>query len=555
MDARTPDPQFVLPMALPNEVPRHLDSELWRIANRTVLSGRITPGREVGIADFEHLARMAFSYGKARPRQVQRGDVTGWLQSFAEAHNLPERLGTETVTFALETTAEEVFHEDDPGDPQLPEFSDDALALTFADRHKDDLRYVSEWGQWRRWNGRCWHKDNTLRVWESAREICREVAASIVDGWAIKKALLSYKTIAAVERLARSDSKLAATIDQWDSDPWKLNTPGAVVDLCTGASMPPSAHDYMTKVTAVAPEGDCPIWENFLARITERKPELVEFLQRVAGYSLTGVTTEQALFFAYGTGGNGKGVFINTIAKILGAYHETAAMETFTASKNDHHPTDTAGLHGARLVTAAETEKGWHWNETKIKTLTGGDPIRTRFMHKDYFQYTPQFKLLISGNHKPSLSSVDEAIRRRFHLIPFVVTIPPEERDLELADKLKAEWPGILAWMIKGCLHWRRDGLRPPAAVIEATNEYLNAEDSLANWLADQCELDPRSFTSVRALFASWKSWTERSGEATGSKKAFSENLKAKGFHKDKLSKNLGGRGYWGIKVVDYGEN
>jgi putative DNA primase/helicase len=244
--------------------------------------------------------------------------------------------------------AEEAFHQNDGfGDPDLPEFSDDALAQIFADRHKGDLRYVADWGDWRTWNGQCWRKINTVHVWEPAREVCREAALD-VKGWALKKALLSAKTIAAVERLARGDYRLKATMEQWDADPWLLNTPGAIIDLRTGRSVPPSPYDYMTKSTAVCPGGDCPIWESFLNRITGGNSELVDFLQRVAGYCLTGATTEHALFFAYGTGGNGKGVFINTISKILGGYHETAATETFTASKYDHHPTDTAGLVGAR---------------------------------------------------------------------------------------------------------------------------------------------------------------------------------------------------------------
>ena len=168
----------------------------------------------------------------------------------------------------------------------------------------------------------------------------------------------------------------------------------------------------------------------------------------MAGYALTGVTHEHALFFACGTGGNGKSTFLNAIASCVGDYHRAAPIETFTESNNDRHPTDLAGLRGARMVTAIETEEGRHWAESRIKTLTGGDKIAARFMRQDFFEYTPQFKLLIAGNHKPSLRSVDEAIRRRLHLIPFVVTIPPAERDAELPDKLESERPGILAWMI-----------------------------------------------------------------------------------------------------------
>ena len=159
------------------------------------------------------------------------------------------------------------------------------------------------------------------------------------------------------------------------------------------------------------------------------------------GYCLTGVTNEHALFFCYGTGANGKGTLLNTIANIMGDYHRTAPIETFTASNSERHPTDLAGLVGARLVTVSETEKGRRWAESRIKQLTGGDMVSARFMRQDFFDYMPQFKLIVSGNHKPTLSTVDEAMRRRFNLLPFLVTIPAENRDPDLPDKLKEEWP------------------------------------------------------------------------------------------------------------------
>ncbi len=183
--------------------------------------------------------------------------------------------------------------------------------------------------------------------------------------------------------------------------------------------------DYVTKMTAVAPRGDCPTFLAFLHRVMNGDQSLIAYLRRVLGYALTGVTNEHALFFAYGTGANGKSVLMSTTAGIMGDYHRTAPIETFTATHVDRHPTDLAMLRGARLVTATETEEGRRWAESRIKTLTGGDPVSARFMRQDFFEYTPAFKLVIAGNHKPGLRSVDEAIRRRFHLIPFGVTIPP----------------------------------------------------------------------------------------------------------------------------------
>jgi len=254
----------------------------------------------------------------------------------------------------------------------------------------------------------------------------------------------------------------------------------------------------------------------------------------VTGYALTGSTSEHALFFAYGTGANGKGILLNTVAAILGDYAKTAPMETFTATQGDRHPTELAGLMGARLVTAQETEQGRRWAESKVKSMTGGDPIAARFMRQDFFEFTPQFKLLIAGNHKPGLRGVDEAIRRRLHLIPFTVTIPPERRDPDLFEKLKPEWPGILKWAIDGCLAWQRDRLTPPGIVREATAAYLAAEDAIAQWLDECCACDPVYADKSGALFASWKTWADAAGEYAGSQKRFSQALEDRGFTRDR---------------------
>jgi putative DNA primase/helicase len=260
-----------------------------------------------------------------------------------------------------------------------PEFSDDALALRFADRHVGNLRYVAtHMSTWLYWDGVRWQPDHTLRAFSCSRLICRAMAASCNKS-RHRKELASAKTVAAVERLARSDRRLAATVEQWDADPWLLNTPDGVIDLRTGIMRKHRAEDYITHVTAVAPgKGACPLWHAFLDRVTAGDKGLQQYLQRLCGYSLTGVTREHALFFLWGTGANGKGTFINTITGILADYHRIAPIETFTASYTDHHPTDLAGLRGAHLVTATETEEGRRWAEAKIKMLTGGDKVTAR---------------------------------------------------------------------------------------------------------------------------------------------------------------------------------
>jgi putative DNA primase/helicase len=197
-----------------------------------------------------------------------------------------------------------------------------------------------------------------------------------------------------------------------------------------------------------------------------------------------------------------------------------------------------------------ETEEGRRWAEAKIKALTGGDMITARFMRQDFFEYTPTFKLIIAGNHKPSLRSVDEAIRRRFLLVPFNVRILDDKQDKHLADKLKGEWPGILQWMIDGCLEWQRIGLNPPQSVIDATNEYLASEDSVSAWIEDRCECKPSFQDTAAKLFASWKDWAELSGEFVGSQKQLAEKLQSRGFERTKIGHKKT-RGYTGIMVID----
>ena len=361
--------------------------------------------------------------------------------------------------------------------------------------------------------------------------------------------IASKATVANVEFLIRKDQRIAATADQWDRDTGILNTPGGVVELLTGELRQGSPSDHCTKATAVAPGGDCPLWHKFLDRVTAGDKDLQAYLQKIVGYALTGSTREHALFFLYGTGANGKGVFLNTITAILGDYARVAPVDTFTVSTSERHPTDLAMLRGARLVAAQETEEGRFWAEAKIKALTGGDPISARFMRQDFFTFTPQFKLLVAGNHKPRLKNIDEAIRRRLHLIPFAVTIPPEERDDELPEKLRAEWGGILQWAIDGCLLWQADGLTPPAVVQDATREYFGDQDALANWIEEDCELGPEFWAALDHLFQSYKDFVRRSGEMPKTKYRLGQQLESAGFKRIRVPGPERQRGFAGIAI------
>ncbi len=473
------------------------------------------------------------------------------LWAAAQAGGLVDEYGENIVQAKLPEGFENPILPDETNDgtedgARPPAFTDDALALRFAELHAGDLRYVAAWHRWLSWDGTRWQFDDTLFAYDLVRKVCRAESAQC-NKPKDASVLASAKTVAAVERLAKADRRLAVTVDQWDVDQWSLNTPDGVVDLRGAQQNLHRPRDFMTKITAVAPDAACPTskWDAFLDRITGGDSDLIGFLKRMAGYALTGSTQEHALFFLHGTGANGKSTFIYAITAVAGDYHRAAPIETFTASHNERHPTDLAGLRGARLVTSVETEEGRRWAESKIKTLTGGDKIAARFMRQDFFEFTPTFKLVIAGNHKPGLRSVDEAIRRRFHLVPFNVVIPLEQRDKNLGERLRAEWPGILAWMIDGCIDWQNHGLAPPLAVTSATAAYLEAEDALTAWIEEAGTRDPNAWETSTALFNSWKAWADNAGEFVGSKKQFSQNIEGRGL----IPGRKRDRGFYGLKL------
>ena len=235
------------------------------------------------------------------------------------------------------------------------------------------------------------------------------------------------------------------------------------------------------------------------------------------------------------------------LTEILGTYAKTAAMDTFTASKSDKHPTDMAMLRGARLVTASETEEDRAWAEARIKSLTGGDPVTARFMRQDFFTFVPTFKLTIVGNHQPALRNVDDAARRRFNIIPFIRK--PERPDRQLEEKLKAEWPAILRWMIEGCLDWQQNGLARPESVAAATEAYFTEQDLLGLWLAEKCVVrqgDPHCWDTIAELYASWCTYARSAGDEPGTVKAFGPAMRRKGF-RDKRTNQA--KGFMGVRV------
>jgi putative DNA primase/helicase len=316
----------------------------------------------------------------------------------------------------------------------------------------------------------------------------------------------------------------------WDRDPFLLGTPGGTVNLRNGQLRPARQTDFITKLTSVAPaetadETTCPRWLVFLHEVTNYNESLIRYLKQWFGYSLTGETSEQCLVFIYGPGGNGKGVLIQTIQAIVGDYGHEAATDVFLASYYDKHTTSLAALHGKRLVFASETEEGRTWAIGIIKRLTGGDLMTARFMRQDDFTFKPILKLTVIGNHQPNLPSVGIAERRRFNLVSF--DFVPDDVDPYLVEKLKAEGPGILRWMIEGCLDWRENRLEEPDSVRHDTDEYLDRQDHFNSWREEYTELHPGTTIGEPSarLFASWKLYAEARNLRVGRESELIEKL------------------------------
>jgi len=393
------------------------------------------------------------------------------------------------------------------------EVSEDMIALAFTHRHGGSLLFDHHVGKWFRWTGTHWQKDETDLAFDYARHLARTMGEG-------KRAMGRAATAGGVEKLARADRTHAVTSDAWDADPYLLGTPSGTIDLRTGELSEPDREHRITKLTGAPPKhGEPTLWLRFLRDSLGGDEEMILFLQRWCGYCLTGLTTAHALLFIYGPGGNGKSVFLNTLTGIMADYAATAAMETFAESRGDRHSTELAMLKGARLVTASETEEGRAWAEARIKALTGGDPITARFMRQDNFTFRPQFKLTIAGNHAPALRNVDEAMRRRFNIAPFVIKPAAPDRDLE--EKLKAEWPQILAWMIAGARSYLADGLTRPAAIVAATDEYFADQDVFGQWLGERCIIRTGAFEAASKLYADWEAYAKAHGEHPGTAKSF----------------------------------
>lgn len=419
----------------------------------------------------------------------------------------------------------------DQGQTPLPvsvvadQFTDQRMAAMFAEMFKDVLRYWPETGKWLVFDGQRWTTDAPGGAFPFFRRMidtlyaralsCSDLAMKADMLKAILK-LEAYRVQETILSAAKTRPELIITAAELDRHSMLLTIGNGTIELKNGTLQAHRAEDFMTRLVPIAydPAARCPLFLTFLNRIFDGNQGVIDYLRRFAGYCLTGQTGEQILLFLYGLGCNGKSVLANVLGALLGDFASTATSDLLMARDRRGATCDVAALRGARVVKVSEFDDGERLAEAQIKTLSGGDPVTCRHLYGEFFSYVPAYKIILIGNHKPKIRGTDHGIWRRLHLLDFRVTIPEQERDPLLQDKLAAELPGILAWAVQGCLEWQKVGLCPPDGIKAAVDEYRRSEDIFQQWLADSCTLGEHLTTLANDLlnsfiqFSKWRNTT-----------------------------------------------
>jgi putative DNA primase/helicase len=389
------------------------------------------------------------------------------------------------------------------------------------------------------WDGKRWREDEKdVRI----QALAKDTALSIFDE--IKTAAnrdqfirhakrsQSKSSIDAMTALTRSEPGVYAVLTDFDADPLLLNVSNGTIDLRTGSLREHSRDHLITRLVPIEyePSARCELWDTVLWRITNQSEELSTYLRRLAGYLLTGLTTEQALHFLFGLGANGKSVFIEILIALLGDYAIIVSPDLIMLKRHGGIPNDVARLRGARGAFMNETAQGAKFDEAKLKDLTGGDSLTARFLNHEFFDFQPTHKLVIRGNHKPAITGTDEGIWRRLRLVPFTVSIPPDEQDRDLLMKLRGELPGILKWAVDGCLEWQRTGLLPPTCVTDAVRRYRAEADTLGRFIDEYCVR--RNLAQVKSglFFQRYRQFVEQAGEHWIPSKDLPQEMQRRGF-------------------------
>lgn len=419
-----------------------------------------------------------------------------------------------------------------------PEFSEVALARSWSETFGKNWCYTSAWNQWTQWDGTRWVVDKRNAIthvtsdamvaaanWQSAQNL------SVGQ----RRSLCAKRNIANVLSIAGADPRHATIPDDWDNNQWVLGTPGGIVDLRTGDIRTATHEDRVTKFTACTPKsGDKPYWDMVIARLCDGDANLYDYYKRWCGYLLTGDTSEESMLFCLGVGQSGKTKFIMALHEILADYAATADIEMFMESKIQRHTEEIAALYGARMVHCTEPESGARWKESLIKKMTGREIIQARRLYQSQFTFMPQFKLVIGANFRPALKSVGVEITRRLHVLQFPPTIPMEDRIIDLDKKLREEYPAILAWMIEGCLEWQKHGLGKPSHVQVAVAQYMEAEDTIGEWIDEHVDIVDGHRELVGAVYSCYQKVIDGGGEHALGKKRFIQTVEDRGWRRVK---------------------
>ena len=442
-------------------------------------------------------------------------------------------------------TEEKVYSLDDTGNAEM-----------FHDYFGDKIRYNYVDKTWHYWDGIKWNVDNTGEVKKLVDKLLNVMASPVRMSLysdkdevrdAYEKHLKRSRGSQRKNAILEETKHLCAVLpDEIDCDPMLLNTPAGIVDLHTGKISPHDPEKFMTRCTGVEPSSKCqiPQWENFLETVFDGNQEKIRAYQIFCGYSLTGLTNEQVAFFPYGDGLNGKSTAQDTLSDILGSYAMNIQPESLMVKHGSSGGpnSDIARLKGARMVVTSESNEGERLNEGLLKQLTGGDKITARRLYGNEFEYIPQFKLWFNTNHKPNIRGTDKGIWRRIVLIPFTVTIPANKVDKNLKYKLMSEAPGILSWMIDGCLKWQQDGIFIPLEMQQAVSEYRTEMDIVQQFLNECCEELPGAMVSASDLYKAYARWADDSGEYKMTKTMFGRKMAEK---REKVRKSGDGRYFY----------
>lgn len=419
--------------------------------------------------------------------------------------------------------------------------TDTGNAKRFAEQHGQHARYCHPWRKWLLYEEGCWRSDDHGGAVTLAKQTVAHIyeEAALAGDEDTRKAIAKHAARSeneartrAMLSLAQSEPGIPVTPDELDADGWLLNVANGTIDLRTGCLREHRPTDLLTKFGPVVfdPRAICPTFEAFLRRTFADDPDLIHFVQKFAGYSLTAETREQCFALCHGVGANGKSTLLRTLTELLGDYATWTPAETFLLKRGGGVPNDVAALRNTRLVAAAEPEAEKRLAAALMKAVTGQDRIAARFLYGEFFTFLPQFKIWLATNHKPEVKETTHALWRRVMLIPFEVVIPSHQQDRSLPDKLRAEYPGILRWAVEGCLAWQREGLEQPRAVRQATAAYRKEQDSFALFLEACCVMDDTAEELAGRLYREYRQWTERVGERPETQTAFGTRLSERGF-------------------------